>query len=658
MVFCSRCPTYRLSTAALALALSTACVRPDPAGSSTAPQATEPAELPDTEDLLGRLPAPVPLEGGGWSRYLGTNQVRGLAFGGSESLWAATEGGLVHWDLASGEQRQYTTASGLPSNRLTSVALAPAPGEGGPLTVWVGTGAGVAFARDGGWTVMTQADGLPADAVLDLAVTPGGEVWIATTEGAGCFDGRAWTVHRPGQIVWDLDVGPDGDLWLAMGGLGAGHYAPQDGTWTIHGTEQGLPGYGVTAVAADASGGAWAYVNWEGVWRLEGAAGDRTVCWRRAYDTPGLTCALDVALERAGRSDGGLWVGTCGGMHSRWGELVHHQEEGWTVLEGWHELGNPAIEAIATAPGPDGAVAVATELGIALRRDDGWQTLRAGPARNRVTAAAVTPDGAAWFGFGDDAFDAAGGGVSHLRADGGWDYSLGDANVRVLRVAPDGTLWAGAGCSLWRYAGEGWREVAGCDRLGSIVIDISFEAGGAAWIATHFGVYRFDGQDWQAWTDLMPIALAAAGDDNAWVSQTSLAPSGCGLWFYDGERWSPLPGEPHCPVQMAVDGQGALWIPSPSSLGLDRYAGGAWRRYPAPQGLRSGGISQLVAAPQGGLWLVAGGNIVRFDGEDWQAYGLPAAGVHALAVAPDGSLWVGTAEGVAHLVPEPGPPSP
>ena len=103
----------------------------------------------------------------------------------------------------------------------------------------------------------------------------------------------------------------------------------------------------------------------------------------------------------------------------------------------------------AIAFGPGGTIAVGTDRGLSIAGEEGWHTLRAGPTLNQVMAVAVTPDGAAWFGFGDSASDAAGGGLS--RFDGReWLHFLADANAQALAVGPDGVLWAGAGCTLWR----------------------------------------------------------------------------------------------------------------------------------------------------------------------------------------------------------------
>ncbi|MFN8422727.1 MAG: two-component regulator propeller domain-containing protein [Anaerolineae bacterium] len=84
------------------------------------------------------------------------------------------------WDVAAGTSRAYTLADGLPSLRISSVAVA---GDG---TVWVGTrGAGAArLGGDGAWHALSFGDGPWDDDVLAIAPDPDGSVWFGTGAGA------------------------------------------------------------------------------------------------------------------------------------------------------------------------------------------------------------------------------------------------------------------------------------------------------------------------------------------------------------------------------------------------------------------------------------------------------------------------------------------
>ena len=71
-----------------------------------------------------------------WRGYTNGTRVRDVAVEGN-TLWAATEGGVVRWDMASGNYVQYTTADGLAGNDVLAVAVDAAGHK------WFGTNGGV-----------------------------------------------------------------------------------------------------------------------------------------------------------------------------------------------------------------------------------------------------------------------------------------------------------------------------------------------------------------------------------------------------------------------------------------------------------------------------------------------------------------------------------
>jgi ligand-binding sensor domain-containing protein len=578
--------------------------------------------------------APLPE---GASVYLGVNDVQGMAFALDGSLWAATTGGVAHWNLADDSYVQYTAADGLASDYVTGVAVAPAPQGGTSGSLWFSTGSGVSHFTGSTWTTYTTADGLAAGAPQAVAVTPGGEVWVGTTEGISRFANGVWTSYLPGVRAWDVAVAPDGSIWFANHGAGVNRYTPADDAWTAYTQAGDLPLGGVTALTVGPNGDVWAYENWEGVFRFDGTS------WQKAQDHVALVCALAMSPASQGDTGGVPWIGTCGSMHSRFGNLIHAQGDGWTEVEGWHELGQPAIQAMAFGPGD--TLAVGTEKGIAVRQDGAWRTLRGGPTRNRMTAVAVTSDGATWFGFGDDQSSAAGGGVS--RFDGqSWQYFLGDANVRVLSVAPDGALWAGVGCGVQRYDGRDWQVMASCDDLPlGNVLDFAFGPNGEVWVAKGMNLTRYDGQTWQD-MDKMAFSIAATPDGTLWASGWEGAQDSYYTASFDGSTWTKTLDSSLGWLVATPDG--AVWGVD-SERGLVRFAGEMWEPVPGADGWPVHG--SLVVAPDGALWVNGPGGLARFDGQSWAVY--PATeGVQALAVAPDGTVWLGTSNGVVHLHPD------
>jgi len=146
--------------------------------------------VPRPTDLPPPLPsaqAPTPpptaaLPALGWTRYLGVNEVHGVAWAQDGALWAATSGGVARWNLAAGTFVQYTTDDGLPSDSAYDIAVAP---DG---SVWVATLAGVSHRADGAWASYTPADGLSDASVQSIAVASGGDVWLGTSSGVVHWD--------------------------------------------------------------------------------------------------------------------------------------------------------------------------------------------------------------------------------------------------------------------------------------------------------------------------------------------------------------------------------------------------------------------------------------------------------------------------------------
>jgi len=303
----------------------------------------------------------------GWTIYPGVNDVQAAVFAPDGALWAATTAGVVRWNLADGTYSLYTGAEGLASNLATDVAIAP---DG---SIWAATLGGVSHLEGGRWISHTQADGLVSNAIQAIAVTSGGQVWAGTTEGASLFDpsaalpgppartgrtgGESWTTYLAGARVWDLDVAPDGTVWFAADGMGVSRYSPGDDAWTTYTPAEGLPGLNVTTIASGPTGDAWVYVPWEGVYHFDGAR------WQRVQAHNGLVCALAV------EADGTPWIGGCGSLHYSSGSLIHGQADGWAEMAGWHEMGTPPVQAIAL--GPDGKIAVGTDLGICIPGEEG-----------------------------------------------------------------------------------------------------------------------------------------------------------------------------------------------------------------------------------------------------------------------------------------------
>jgi hypothetical protein len=560
----------------------------------------------------------------GWTRYVSINDVHDLAFDADGTLWAATGGGLIHWDLSSETYTRHMVQT-------TDVALSP---DG---TKWLVSGGGVCHFNGATCSTYGDAEVVGNGAVLTVAVASGGGVWVGTETGVSRFDGREW-IHYPFySSVASLEVAPTGEVWAASA-RGVGRYAPSEDAWTFYTEEHGLPSSHAQVVGIGPLGDVWVYILFEGLYRFSGDM------WRAVDEAPeGIVADIGFA------ADGTPWVAAAGGFHYPGGLLVYHDGHTWNEVT--TEQGLTSISTIAL--GPDGVVAAGTDLGLGIYQGGEWRLLRDGPTRDMATSVAVTPDGAAWFGFGDHSVSTPGGGLS--RFDGhDWQYYLDHAEVNALAISPDGSLWVGAGCNVQRFDGVRWEAVALCGEylLTGNVSDIDFTPNGSAWVATGFGLLRIDGE--RTAYERMIGSVTVAPDGSIWVNGWEGTQDSFYVARFDWQDWTTYRGADSFPggfLVGAATSDGLLWGTVFSERRLASFDGqswtdeSAWTLYTSADGLSLEDVTTMTVARDGALWVGTEGGVARFDGV-WTSYetddGAAPNGVRAIAFGPADEVWLGT----------------
>lgn len=130
-----------------------------------------------------------------------------------------------------------------------------------------------------------------------------------------------------------------------------------------------------------------------------------------------------------------------------------------------------------------------------------------------------------------------------------------------------------------------------------------------------------------------------------WAAPADAIPGGVELTDYTHTQWTAASGAPAGIGSMAQTADGWLWLGTAD--GLYRFDGLRFERYRLPSrlGLNRDRINQLVAAPNGDLYITyfaEGFSVLHPDGRVEQMPSPPAArnGIGALTVDHDGSLWV------------------
>ena len=223
---------------------------------------------------------------------------------------------LAAEDLPRYRWENFTTANGLPDNRVYSVAV---DGD----RVWAGTDNGLALYEHGKWRVFTPADGLAHRAVLSLALDKQThDLWIATVGGlsrysAGRFDTfTQLTSGLANDVVYGVAV--QGDfVWVATA-AGGSRFNTRTGEWSLF-NERNTPMYEIWTYSVAAAPDKVYYAVW-GAGVLEYDV--QTERWKDyndpdgeteivLYKDQGLIHEITTSVSYAG---GILWVATYFGV--------------------------------------------------------------------------------------------------------------------------------------------------------------------------------------------------------------------------------------------------------------------------------------------------------------------------------------------------------
>ncbi len=561
-----------------------------------------------------------------------------------DDLWVTgEEGGAVRWYLDDGRwaYERVTTAEGLPSNHVVTVAVEP-DGD-----VWFATDVElVRRTAAGRWDRVPWLRGprteMASLAVRAIAVEGDDRVWIASGDVVYRLTPRGWSewtaealgLRREfgfGGLITALAVGSDGVLWVGAG-TGA-RRRDAGGSWRAFDAPNDLPDARVTGFRFAADGSTWILTR----------GGSAHVVGEAVTVAPGADLAAMADLP-----DGTTWMGTPTG-------LAQVMEEGHLGVRDRVRVPGGAVLALEAAP--DGTLWMAGPAGVAVRRPVELVAIDGAPADDGPETCCVVPDG--------------------------------------------DVLWIGSQQGAHRRAGDGSWRTWGADEPGLDSPDVSalLTHGEDAWVGFRVGgLGRIDAKDeLTRWTEADSPLPAAGVSDLAHDGEHLWAATAGGLVRVarDGEMEVLTPdnsGLAHRVVHDVCHGDGAVWalhgasvsrrdadggwtVRDPGFLGVSmrwddsslwvaakrgvarRDRTGAWRMV-ATESLGLAGALESFAAHRHGLWLGvrsfgvartdAGGGVVQ-----WQPFRsrLPSGVVNE--VRPDTTgAWVATEAGVGRIVDE------
>jgi len=177
------------------------------------------------------------------------------------ALILVTAGLLGAGELPRYRWENFTTAQGLPDNRVYSVCV---DGD----RVWAGTDNGLALYENGKWRVFTTADGLAHRAVLYLSLDKQThDLWIATMGGLSRYSGGridTFTQLNSGlanDVVYSVSALGD-YVWVATA-AGASRLNKRTGEWSLF-NERNTPMYEIWTYSVTAAEDKVYYAVWGG----------------------------------------------------------------------------------------------------------------------------------------------------------------------------------------------------------------------------------------------------------------------------------------------------------------------------------------------------------------------------------------------------------
>jgi ligand-binding sensor domain-containing protein/signal transduction histidine kinase len=545
---------------------------------------------------------------------------------------------------------------------------------------------------------------LPSSAVLSLAQTRDGYLWVGTLKGLARFDGERLEQFRDaaapaleGDTIGRIFEDSRRNLWVGTENGGVMLIAPNGQVKSLEIGRRGREGQ-LAAAVEDKKGGVWLF------------SADGNLCRYRDREVDvwsGFQAQSDcrtLGLDDAGM----LWVATDGGL---------------SVVD-------PSA-AVARQPLPSSAVknlpAARVNYALASRRGGFW-VLADGHVRrwaqNRVaedlgvfpwlnstvtnqpylviTAACEDLDGnlvIGTYGNGIYWYDSAGHAALLSSKSGGLTHD----SILALMMDREGSLWVGTnGGGLNRIKRLVFNDVP--QAQGKTVQSVCEGQDGEIWIGYNGGarVDRWNGTAGEPFqlVHLGPgeqvEAKAVFVDSNQRVWAGAWGGGGPWLFQFEAGHFLPLAGPELTSREVSAffqDSHGTMWFGMHGGLGrldqhgwkllttrdglasdevraitedrdhnlwigtsgggLSRLVDGKFSNFSITNGLPSDDVSSLLADAQGILWAGTGGGLGRFDGNRWtritRQQGLASDSLSYMVEDGQGNLWIGSNAGLMRV---------
>ncbi|MBN1537945.1 MAG: hypothetical protein JW908_14495 [Anaerolineales bacterium] len=626
--------------------------------------AESPEQLPAAETTSGSESETTTIGGltPGWHIYSNANYVNGLALH-ENTLWAATLGGVVAWDLSTNQTTKYTTLDGMgylgaydvtvcsiPKLRIVVATekglnffdpaagvwdtnqITPEEGNVGSSTIakiycdqahnrlLIGYGGlGIYDYSNGNWQQFTESDGLAWNSVYALDVV-GDDIWVGGYKGVSVVSTQGIQVFNsdnglPDQDIKSIVVGDDGVVWLGTSG---GLVRYQNGSWSLFNRDNvsNFPPYSITGLDIAPDGTLW----------MATVLGEI-----RQFDPASQTCLQSFTSENQARvtdllvdSSGNVYYATYNGgiqglTGGEWQPLFIEDDQ----------LASNFVEDF--AQDQDGNLWIGTDRGAhrldANQADKLWELFQAGeggPPASWFQGIFPAPQGGLW-----NAHDSQ---RASFFDGSAWQPYASDqginGSVNAIAASDGGTVWFGTSEGLIIMEGGSTKTLTDADGLPSKTVRALLLDGDTLWVGTTDGLARLVGGNLEI--VLGPDAPGLPDDNIGVIAKHSdgslLLGTSEGLARYDGSQATTiLEPEPlrtmffgmttQTVSDIAIDSSGTIW--ATTYVGLYYGDGQTWQRISTVDGLPTNNlntvhIDQLGTVWVGGGYTDGGGGIARY----------------------------------------------